>query len=166
MTFNCSECGTNHDISDLSFGAASPLQWDLLSDDERAQSSLSGEQCEIQCSEGASFYVRACLEIPIINMGRVFTWGVWCSLSETSYSEMSEHWNDPERIKLGPYFGWLCTQIPGYVDTAFLKSMVHQREVGTRPLVLLEETSHPLSVDQRDGIEEERVKALVMRLMH
>lgn len=166
MSFTCVECGAEHDLNDVSFGAAEPLQWSLLSKDEREKSSLGGEQCEIECAEGRSFYIRGCIEIPILNTDRSFTWGVWCSLSEQSYGEMVEHWDDPGRAKLGPYFGWLCTSIPSYPDTAFLKTMVHQRGVGERPFVVLEPTEHPLSVDQHDGIDECRLKALVMPLMH
>src|SRR5262249_4594519 len=97
------------------------------------------------------------LEIPIRNADRSFTWGVWCSLSEKSYAEIAEHWNDPARSSFGPHFGWLCTVIPGYPDTAFLKTMVHQRDVGVRPFVELEPTDHPLAVDQREGIEKHRL---------
>jgi hypothetical protein len=69
-------------------------------------------------------------------------------------------------VKFGPHFGWLCTKIPDYPDTVFLKSMVHQREVGQRPIVELELTDHPLAVDQRCGIEQARLREIVMRLMH
>ena len=68
---------------------AAPLQWGLLSDDERSRSSLSKEQCEIDSREGKSYYVRACLDIPIKGTDRTFTWGVWCSLSEHSFAEMT-----------------------------------------------------------------------------
>lgn len=136
------------------------------SDDERSQSLLSDEQCEIETHEGRSFYIRACLDIPIKSTGRTFTWGVWCSLSEKSYSELSDHWDDPARMNIGPHFGWLCTKIPGYPDTVFLKTMVHQRDVGVRPSVELEPTEHPLAVDQRDGIDEDRLQEMVIRLLH
>ena len=79
---------------------------------------------------------------------------------------MSEHWDDPERTNCGPYFGWLCTNVPGYPETAFLKTMVHQREVGMRPFVELERTDHPLAVEQREGVEERRLKELVVRFLH
>jgi hypothetical protein len=165
-SFTCTTCGQNHDLSTISFGAEAPLQWDLLSEEERSRSLLAGEQCEIESKEGRSFYVRACLEIPIKGTDRIFNWGVWCSLSEDSYVEMAEHWEDPDRRKLGPYFGWLCTKVPGYPDTAFLKTMVHQRDVGVRPFVQLEPTDHPLAIDQCNGVEEGRLKALVAELLH
>jgi hypothetical protein len=113
-----------------------------------------------------TFYIRACLEIPIQGTQQSFTWGVWCSLSETNYREISEHWDDPHRVRLGPYFGWLCTTIPGYPDTAFLKTMVHQRAVGVRPSVELEATDHPLAVHQRHGIEESSLTEIVSKLLH
>ena len=166
MRFTCATCGAEHDIDEISFGTDAPVQWDLLSDYERSRSLLAGEQCEIGSHEGRSFYIRACLEVPIRGTGRTFTWGVWCSLSEPSYLEISEHWDDPARSSLGPHFGWLCTKIPGYPDTVFLKTMVHQRDVGVRPLVELEATDHPLAVDQRDGIEEDRLKDIVIGLLH
>ena len=52
------------------------------------------------------------------------------------------------------------------LDTVFLKTMVHQREVGVRPAVELDATDHPLAVDQRDGIEEDRLKDIVIGLLH
>jgi hypothetical protein len=166
MRFTCATCGAEHDLDDFSWGWDAPVQWGLLSEDERSRSLLGGEQCEIESHEGRSFYIRACLEIPIRDSARSFVWGVWCSLSETSYSEISEHWEDPARASLGPYFGWLCTKIPGYPDTVFLKTMVHQREVGFRPLVELEATDHLLAIDQREGIDEDRIKDIVTGLLH
>ncbi len=166
MKFTCSTCGEEHDLDEISFGTDAPVQWGLLSDAERSQSMLAGEQCEIQSGEGRSFYIRACLEIPIRCTDRSFTWGVWCSLSEQSYLEVAEHWEDADRGRLGPYFGWLCTKIPGYPDSVFLKTMVHQREVGVRPRVELADGDHPLSVDQRTGIEEQRLREIAVGLLH
>lgn len=166
MRFSCATCGSEHDLDDISFGAAAPLQWELISDEERSRSVLGGDQCEIDSREGRSFYIRACLEIPVRGTDRRFTWGVWCSVSEQNYEEISEHWDDPARLSIGPHFGWLCTKIPGYPDTAFLKTMVHQRALGVRPSIELETTDHPLAVDQRDGIEEYRLRELVIGLLH
>lgn len=166
MRFRCVACEKEHDLSQVSFGAAAPLQWGLLSDDERARSSLRQELCQIDGREGKSYYIRACLDIPIQGTDHTFTWGVWCSLSEKSFSEISAHWDDPDRAHLGPYFGWLCTKVPGYPSTAFLKTRVHQRALGATPTVELEPTDHPLAVDQRRGIETQRLVSLVAELIH
>lgn len=137
MKFTCRTCGKLHDASEISFGADAPVQWGLISDRERASSVLGGEQCVIEAEDQRHFFVRACLDVPIKGTARAFTWGVWVSLSEKSFLEISDHWEDPSRTSLGPYFGWLCTKIPEYPDSVFLKTMVHQRAVGQRPIVEL-----------------------------
>lgn len=166
MEFICRTCGHTHDAGEISFGANAPLQWDLISEEERAKSELGQEQCVIDADEQRLFFVRACLEVPIKGTASAFTWGVWVSLSEQSFLEMSDHWEDESRPSFGPYFGWLCTNIPEYPETAFLKTMVHQRPVGQRPTVELEETDHPLSVDQRNGIVMPVMEAIISKLLH
>lgn len=166
MKFTCRSCGQLHDIQDISFGAVAPLQWDLITEEERSQSELTGELCIIQAAGETSFYVRACLDVPIRGTDHSFTWGVWVSLSQRSFGELTEHWEDPARTTLGPYFGWLCTQVPEYPETVFLKTMVHPRAVGERPLVELEATDHPLSVDQASGIELTRMQEIVQNVLH
>lgn len=110
--------------------------------------------------------MRACLEIPIKGSGEAFTLGVWVSLSENSFGEMLEHWEGPARTNLGPHFGWLCTLVPEYPDTMFLKTRVHQRPVGQRPLVELEPTDHLLAVDQREGLDPLRLEMTITKVLH
>jgi hypothetical protein len=177
MRFQCTKCGAEHDTEEISFGAPAPLQWNLLSAAERERSELGEEQCIIESQEGTSYYLRACLEIPIQDTERGFTWGVWCSLSEKNFAEIAAHWDDPQRESIGPHFGWLCTAVPLYPDTAFLKTTVHQRAPGFRPLVELEGTgyrpltelegsAHPLAIDQQQGISAARLQEIVTLLLH
>ncbi len=166
MMFSCGTCGVQHDTDDVSFSADVPLQWNQLEPEDKAKSLLAGEQCVIEAGEEKSYFIRACLDIPIQGGEHTFTWGVWCSLSEENYAEVSESWYDVDRVKLGPYFGWLCTQLPEYADTGFLKALLHQRAPGLRPLVELEPTDHPLAVDQRDGIPMDRMAEIATQLWH
>jgi hypothetical protein len=166
MEFTCQTCGKQHDISEISFGADAPVQWTLISDTERKKCELGDEQCVIKVDGETHFFIRACLEIPIKGATHPFTWGVWVSLSEKNFLEISDHWENPSRQRLGPYFGWLCTKIPEYPDTVFMKTMVHQRAVGQRPVVELDETDHPLSVDQRNGIDPKRMQEIISKLLH
>jgi len=103
MKFTCTTCGDEHDLSEISFGTDSPAQWHLLTDEERAKSELTEEQCVLETMDGHHFFIRARLQVPIKDSKDSFTWGVWCSLSEKSFIEMSDHWDDPDRIKKGPY---------------------------------------------------------------
>ena len=78
----------------------------------------------------------------------------------------SRSWQTPGREKEPPYFGWLCTSLSLYPETVLLKTHVHTRPPGQRPLVELEPTEHPLAVEQRNGITMERVRKIAEALLH
>jgi hypothetical protein len=94
--FRCSTCGQEHDMSDISFGADVPAQWDLLREEEKAVSERDDESCVIRAEGTTSYYIRRVLEVPIRGED-YFTWGVWTSLSKKSFDEVMEHWLDPGR---------------------------------------------------------------------
>ena len=63
--------------------------------------------------------------------------------------------------------GELSTTLPLYVPpTLNLKTHVHTRPVGVRPLIELEPTDHPLAVEQREGITTQRVEEIAAQLLH
>ena len=78
----------------------------------------------------------------------------------------TEIWEQEGRETEPPFFGWLCTALPLYPDTLLLKTNVHMRPLGQRPLVELEPTDHPLAVEQRQGIRMTRVIEIAETLMH
>jgi hypothetical protein len=166
MNFKCSVCGGVHAAGDFAWHFHEPIPWLSASEGERENSAMTEDQCELVTHEGVHFFIHALLHIPIKGSDNVFTWGVWCSLSEASYLEVSDNWENSERTKMGPYFGWLCSQIPEYPDTLYLKTHVHQRDVGLRPLAELEPTMHPLAVHQREGIPLEQLNRMVSILYH
>ena len=60
----------------------------------------------------------------------------------------------------------LSAALRGYPDTENLKTMVHPREPGLRPLIELEPTDHPLAVEQREGISQDRLAQIVEDWLH
>ena len=112
------------------------------------------------------FYLRGCLEIPVVDGSRQFVWGVWVSVSEQTLKRLGQNWETPGRESEPPFFGWLCTSLPLYPETLGFKVHVHTRPVGERPYVQLEPTEHPLAIEQRTGITMERVREIVEQLMH
>lgn len=107
------------------------------------------------------FFIHGCLEIPIHDSDEIFTWGVWLSLQEDNFLLWQEHFDQTVRSHTGPFFGWLSTRLPIYPDTLNLKTLVHLRDNGIRPRVELEDTHHPLSREQHDGISLSRALELV-----
>lgn len=162
--FYCSTCGEFHTELPMTFGADAPLPFYSIPEAEReVRCDLTTDICMIDQQE---FYVRGCLEIPVIDGPEPFVWGVWISLSIQSFRRMAELWESPERENEPPYFGWLCTSLPLYPTTLNLKTHVHSRPVGQRPFVELEPTDHPLAVEQRNGITMDRVRAIAAALLH
>lgn len=88
MSIVCAHCGEQHDVSEIAFGADAPDPWSRLTDEERAESMLSPDQCVIHTPEETAYFIRACLHIPIRTTSDHLDWGVWCSLSERSFDEI------------------------------------------------------------------------------
>jgi hypothetical protein len=112
------------------------------------------------------FFVRGCLEVPVIGHDEPLSWGVWVSLSGKNFHHFQELFTEAKRSDHGPFFGWLCAHIHVYGDTLNLKTMVHLRDDGIRPYVELEPTAHPLAIEQRNGITLERAAEIYERMMH
>jgi hypothetical protein len=95
-----------------------------------------------------------------------FAWNVWVSVSRKSFLRVCDLMDEPQREDEPAYFGWLCNSIPGYPETLNLKTMVHTRVVGLRPLIELEPTEHPLAMEQRNGITMDRVREIPERMYY
>lgn len=161
--FRCATCGETHDGMPT-FAAEAPLGYYAIREDEReTRCVLDRDHCVI---DGEHFFVRGCIEIPVHGQAEPFIWGVWVSLSESNYRECLEYFNSARRSHRGPYFGWLNAALRPYPDTVNLRTRVHLRNDGLRPLVELEPTEHPLAVEQRSGISIERVGELYAALVH
>ena len=77
---------------------------------------------------------RGCLEVPVHAEPEPFIWGVWVSLSKNSFDEFTACFETLTRSHIGPLFGWLSAELPLYPSTENLKTRVHLRDNGVRPL--------------------------------
>lgn len=163
LGFTCTCCGERHAELPMSYSTTAPDAWDPSFADA-PDSMLSSDQCVIQAQH---FFVKGLIEIPVVGSDDVFSWGVWVSLSQANFARALDLWEKPGRESEQPYFGWLSTGLPVYSPgTTNLKTHVHTRPVGRRPLVELEPTSHPLAVEQRTGITRERVREIAEAVLH
>lgn len=113
------------------------------------------------------FFIRGCLEIPIIGSRDVFLWGLWASVREEVFDEISECWELAGREKSrGPFKGRLSNSLSIYPETLNLKVQILIRPVGERPLLMIEENDHQLAVEQRSGIRREKASELAALLLH
>ena len=81
--FACHICNQTHQGIPLSFAADFPDMYANMPDAERSGRALiSSDQCII---DDTWFFIRGCLEIPIIKTDEVFLWG---SVKEDVFNEL------------------------------------------------------------------------------
>ncbi|CAN5820730.1 DUF2199 domain-containing protein [soil metagenome] len=161
--FQCHTCSQIHKGMPT-FGWEYPISvLDIPLEERNERVDLGSDDCVI---DEKWFFVRGCIEIPVIGLDEPFIWGTWVSLSEKSYERFVELYEAEERETEPPFFGWLNHTPPGYPFQALYKTMVHLRPFPTRPLIELEPTEHPLWVEQRNGVTIERLKEIVETILH
>lgn len=151
----------------MSFAAAAPAYFYSIPEDQREERCQCNDDfCIIDNGSIKHFFIRGCLEIPVVDGPQPFTWGVWATLSESNFNRAVELLHIEGRENEPPYFGWLSTSLPIYPKTLNLKTLVYTRLVGKRPFVELEPTGHPLAIEQQQGITMARVQEIVETLLH
>ncbi len=139
------------------FDSDAPADWDPALAGEEG-SALGSDQCVVR---GEKWFLRGNLVLPVHGEGEDVVWGVWLSVSEGTFDRAAELWENPHRVREPPYPGWLATELPGYeVSTLGMLARLRHRPPGTRPLVVLHGSDHPLAVEQRDGIDAARADEL------
>lgn len=159
--FMCSECGVEHNGAP-SFSYSMPSYCsDVPAEERAARTKLNDDFCIV---DSEFFFIRTCLEIPIHGFAEPFTWGVWVSVSQANFELYAQGFKDPHQS--GNYFGWFDNRLPFYPQTLGLKTRALVQPAGKRPLLELEPTDHPLSIDQRDGVSRERAALIAERARH
>ena len=165
QTWVCATCGETHRGFPLSWAAEYPDSYAALGKDARKDRAVIGtDQCVIDDRE---FFVRGCIEIPVVGLLDPFVWGAWVLLWKRDYEAISEMWETQGRESLqGPFPGRLNNRFVVYPDTLNLKVKLHVSPVGVRPNIVVEEPDHPLAVEQKEGMTLSRVAEIAARLMH
>jgi hypothetical protein len=165
VSYICHQCGLSHEDIPLSFAADFPDQYANMSSEDRDNRSIIGsDQCIINSE---AFYVRGLLEIPILDSDDKFLWGLWASVKEEVFDELSDSWEEQGReSRRGPFKARLGNKLAVYPDTFNLKMTIKVQPVGTRPLFFIDEENHPLAIAQRVGMSANETQELVSRLLH
>jgi hypothetical protein len=160
--WTCSCCGKQHDELPLDVGLLAPDPWlDLTEAERKVRGTLDRDVCTLDTHN----FVKGCLEVPIIDSGDMFVWGMWVSVSDKSFATILNLWNAEIPDDQPPLFAWLCNNIGGYPQTFGLKTNLHLRNNGRRPFIKLEPTEHPLAREQRDGITLKRVEEIISAVL-
>jgi hypothetical protein len=163
--FECATCGKQHQGLPRSFAADFPDMYANLTREERDTRTIIGSDQYVV--DQLWFFIRGCLEIPVAGSSEPFLWGLWASVLEPAFDEISETWEKDGREKAhGPFKGRLANSLSVYAETFNLKVSIAIQPVGTRPLFIVDEAEHPLAIEQRNGISQNRVQELASLLLH
>ena len=111
--FKCATCGEIHKGMP-SFGSDKPLSYYEVPEKEReSRCDCGSDECVI---DEDTFFIRGCIEIPVIDEEEPFVWGVWISLSKESFEKWLECFEEKKRSHVGPFFGWLNAWLKPYPD--------------------------------------------------
>ena len=149
--FKCSECGKVHsEWPALAF--KSPANYDFLSDKEKTElGKLESDFCEIHYEDQIDRFIRVTLTQKVKDACETLEYGLWVSLSEKSYLDYKENYNNPNH-ETG-YFGWLCSNVPEYGDTSSIPCDVMTKSGNDRPEIFPhEDFDHPFVRDYYGGI--------------
>ncbi|HEY1374813.1 MAG TPA: DUF2199 domain-containing protein [Candidatus Binatia bacterium] len=162
-TYVCATCGETHQGLPMSYGASAPALWYMIPPEERAaRAELSSDQCIID----DHYFLLGGIYIPVKDAAKQFMWLSWVSLSAVDFVRAAELWNMHGRESEPPYDSFLASDLPGYPSTLNLKCELYTRPPGERPFILLEESDHPLAIEQRDGITLARVQEIAEIVRH
>lgn len=173
--FKCHICGKIHSGSP-SFAYDKPTFFFDVPEEERdSRVSLTKDVCTILPSstdqDGNSIYcIRAILNIPIIGEKDSFCWGVWVTQSKENFDRYVETFSH-DQSEDGS-FGWLPVTMAYYKKDDNKKGLeqlgcdVIWQKAGKRPEIFLHKSSHPLAIDQREGIERDRAIEIAKNIIH
>jgi len=163
--YKCATCGKTHAELPMSFAAEFPDQYANMTRDERdAKAVIGSDQCII---DQQRFFIRGCLEIPIVGSDEIFLWGLWASIKEEVFDQIEAGWKLQGRERShGPFKGRLANSLAEYPETINLKTKIVVQPVGTRPLFMIEEREHPLAMEQSSGITRERAAEMASLSLH
>ena len=161
--WTCSCCGKQFNTLPLDWACPAPDYWLSIPEADRARRGVLSFDF---CKADEHHFVRGCLEIPIIDEDERFVWGVWVSQSEASFNRAKELFDSDPEPDEPARFGWLNNDLRIYrPSTLHLKVNARFRSGNLRPLIEIQPTDHPLSIEQREGITLARVQEIVEAIM-
>jgi len=164
----CSCCGEGHEGLPMAIAFNGP-EPELVASAEA--DGLAIEQSSEWYVIGDTGFIRAILPVPVIDdpadVAQRFCWGVWVMVSGQDFRRIvGDTWETriPEDEPMIP--GYLGNAIPGYPNTLFMDVDVDARSATQRASIYVADKSHPLAVEQRQGITRARVQEIDESVRH
>lgn len=163
MKYICECCGEEKDEwPAIAYNSPSPYM--DLSKEEEKNSELGSDLCIIRYDDETCYFIRAVLVQNVIDSCQNLEYGVWVSLSEKSYNEYVENYDNKDFTAV--YFGWLSNYLPDYDYDSIPTNVEVDNSLG-RPLIL-PHSSHDDSFvkDCYDGISKEEAQRRINKVLN
>ncbi|WP_353119666.1 DUF2199 domain-containing protein [Myroides odoratus] len=152
MKYTCEHCGQEHeDWPALVY--PTPLSYAQLTEEEKEDAEVTSDFCAIINPEHTYYFIRVVLIQTVADACQDLDYGVWVSLSETSFKEYYENF-DNKAFKT-TYFGWLNNHIAPYPFTTCMEVGVNvevDNERGRPFIYLHQKENNDLVRDLYSGI--------------
>jgi len=157
--WHCGGCGLEHD-GIFHLGLPAPYHWRGPAEPEPNEALrmegdfLSDDLCVIA---GEDYFVRGVLEIPVRGHHDSFGFGSWSTLSRSNFELYVASMNGALLDDDAIWTGWFATWPKPFPSPINQPCWVEPQPGRLRPLIWLEDETHPLAVAQREGITIERL---------
>lgn len=164
MKYICECCGKEkEDWPALAY--KSPASYMELTKEELKNAELSSDLCVIEHPEQTDRFIRTVLVQEIIDSCQTLEYGVWVTLSEKSFNEYVENYNNKNFE--AEYFGWLSNYLPDYDFSESIPTNVVVNNKMGRPFVYPHERfEHPFVNDFYDGITEKEAESRINKILN
>jgi hypothetical protein len=165
--FLCRICKQHHSLS-TSYSIKAPIAAFVIPKEEiDSRIVITPDQCVI---DQRDFYLRGRIPIPIHGPDGVleepFIWGVWAEVSPKNFIRTNELWSTEGRESEPPFPGYLNSKISIFAPTINLEVDVQTQPVGRRPHFFVKDPTHPLAIEQREGISLDRLQQIAEQIFH
>ena len=161
MGYYCSECGLYHRDIPFSYGADEPVSYFNLKD--KSNSTINKDLCII---DNERYFIKGQIKIKVLDNENDFSWNVWIEISKSDFDNEESNWEEENRFLNKPYFGVLDTVLNCYPDSVGLKVSVQTQKLGIVPSIKIEDSNHPLFLEQENGIDMKRVTYFAKKILY
>ena len=165
MLYNCECCGLEHEgWPALTYSVPNNYSW--LSDEEKEEMAVVDEDfCVIEYPDEVIRFIRCVLIQKVNNHCQDLQYGVWVSLSEKSFENYRENYNNDNHETV--YFGWLNNTIKGYEFPESIPTNVVTQEGNNRPLIFPhDDFDHPFVKDFYNGITKAEAENRIQNMIN
>ncbi|MFN8521615.1 MAG: DUF2199 domain-containing protein [Chloroflexota bacterium] len=157
-TYEYSTCGRSvpEPVTDYGFSLPDNV-WEIPGDERPRRAIWTSDLCQF----GERFFIRCLLPVPFVHREGRFGWGVWAEVAESDFRRYVSLYDDDASGEPAVR-GRMANALAPYPESKGLPVWVQFQTATQRPtLTLVADSRVRLAVDQREGIDDARHRAVL-----